>query len=545
MPTREELLSWFQHVDRQAFVRDRLGSDPWITLCRFTPLGGPESGGVFCALLPNKAVADALKETTWDLLVGSHTRPGFTTYGDGRRRPLYEHFPRGDPLPLVLVRDFESHRESCYELLEEFRLFHNLFFDHATGTFFRVDENGDEEEVARISRERVEVLLRPVRQFCAVKRMHLAVFWEHDRFIEEPLAEIGLSEGTIARVDAPLLTFEVFTGELRVGGDKHKSFSRFRGKKLFPPLPISQCGLAPYDEERRHEEFVIGVDENGGPLSYSCDPSKLGNYFGANPQAPQFLTPVFFRREVLSKYYSDSAKYVVEDSYLRCRGSWSLRMDNNHPKYVIVFLGDLGQSLGSREQQYWRSFNVGPDGGISGVYFRRSFLAEWAPSESPDLVFKDRLEQLQALWTKRFGWPLFVPLTEGDAHLLETLHLPLGSSQGEFDAQVLALTKTVIDSLNEKMLAANLVDVPKDARGISKFELFLRAMAGERFRGEIRLLRRIQELRSSGVGHRKGRSYEDAIAAFRHGSEALPVVFGRILMETVAMFDALGEWVGS
>ncbi|MEZ5431153.1 MAG: hypothetical protein R3F31_08240 [Verrucomicrobiales bacterium] len=34
-------------------------------------------------------------------------------------------------------------------------------------------------------------------------------------------------------------------------------------------------------------------------------PGALANYFGANPDALNFLTPVFFRPEVLAKYYAD------------------------------------------------------------------------------------------------------------------------------------------------------------------------------------------------------------------------------------------------
>ena len=327
MPKSEDLLRWFQHEDQQAFVKTRLGTEPWITVYRLCPHSGQESGGVYCAFLPNNRVPESLKDTTWDLLIGSSTRPGFTTFGD-KRRPKYGHFPKGEPLPLVLVRDFESHRESYCELLEEFRLFHNLYHEQATGTYYRVDENGDEEEIARVSRDRVDVLLRAVRQFCAVKRMHFAVFFEFDRWIEGPLASIGLREGVISSEDAPLTTYTVFVGEVCTD----KSFSRLRGKKLFPPLPISECGLPPYDRERSYESFVIGVDLEGKSITHSCDPATLANYFGANPGAPHFLTPVFFKRDVLTKYYSDSTRYLVEDSYLRRRGSWGLRLDNNHPK---------------------------------------------------------------------------------------------------------------------------------------------------------------------------------------------------------------------
>jgi hypothetical protein len=63
-------------------------------------------------------------------------------------------------------------------------------------------------------------------------------------------------------------------------------------------------------------------DVTGKPVRHTCDPDKLANYFGKNPEAPHYLTPVFFRAEVLEKYYADPGKYSVEDGSLRCGRLW-------------------------------------------------------------------------------------------------------------------------------------------------------------------------------------------------------------------------------
>lgn len=31
-----------------------------------------------------------------------------------------------------------------------------------------------------------------------------------------------------------------------------------------------------------------------------------------------------------------------------------LRLDDNHEKYISVYLGDIGKSLSYEEQQYWK-----------------------------------------------------------------------------------------------------------------------------------------------------------------------------------------------
>lgn len=62
----------------------------------------------------------------------------------------------------------------------------------------------------------------------------------------------------------------------------------------------------------------------------------------------------------MQKYYS-SSEYEITDGHLDRTGAWSLRFDNNSPNHVSVFLGDLGRDLPSKEQVYWKSFNLIPD----------------------------------------------------------------------------------------------------------------------------------------------------------------------------------------
>jgi hypothetical protein len=200
------------------------------------------------------------------------------------------------------------------------------------------------------------------------------------------------------------------------------------------------------------EDFIIGTDDDGLPVSYSCDHDQLGNYFGANPEAPHYLTPVFFRRDVLNKYFANPRKYSVEDGYLRCSGLWGLQIDNNHHEYVIVYLGDLGRDLPSKERSYWKSFNVAPEGGGSEVNFRRSILGQFTSPVMKDLLFKEHFERFQNDWFRQYGWDLFKPLSKADQHYAIALRIPLSDEQSHFDDQVMALVKMLIDSINENEL---------------------------------------------------------------------------------------------
>lgn len=70
-------------------------------------------------------------------------------------------------------------------------------------------------------------------------------------------------------------------------------YSVLMGKKILMPAPIEECGYWPYEKEESYEDFIIGVDEFGKEIFNTCNPDKLNNYFGSNPDAPMYLTPVF------------------------------------------------------------------------------------------------------------------------------------------------------------------------------------------------------------------------------------------------------------
>jgi len=194
---------------------------------------------------------------------------------------------------------------------------------------------------------------------------------------------------------------------------------------------------------------------------------------------------------------------------LRCSSLWGIQIDNNMPNYVVVYLGDLGRDLHYEEQAYWRHYNVTPgERQPSETNFRRSFLAEFADPSEPDLLFKQRYAKLNEGWVGKFGWPLFRPPHEGDAHVLRQLQLPISESLGEFENQVLFLVKLVIDSLNEAELAKVCGGALPDEKGISKFERYLKAQNYPNAGRDIDALRILQRLRSSGAAHAKGENFD-------------------------------------
>lgn len=313
------------------------------------------------------------------------------------------------------------------------------------------------------------------------------------------------------------------------------------GKKVIFPKPVEECGYWPYEKERKYNDFIIGIDDYGEPQTFTSDPDMLSNYFGANPGAPHYLTPVFFKKEVLQRYLSHPDRYSVEDGYLRCQSLWGMAIDNHHKDYVSAYLGDLGRDLPEQEQNHWLQYNVATSEKLSAVAFQRDFLCISAESNMSDLKFKAGFKNFQKKWHQSFSWDLFLPLAESDEYNIKLLRIPITESQEEFDHQVLSLVKTIIDSLNEKEIVKQLKNSGDLKGGISKLERWLLEQGISQFEPHIKFLRNLQELRSTGTGHRKGKGYEKIKKEFGLSSSNFAEVFDNILLNANAFLSFLSD----
>jgi hypothetical protein len=514
---------------------ENIGRDEWITLYAYEA-GKFESKCYFCALVPQKHVAKTMAHDSWDLMIGNGL-PGFSqSHVSGRTRTRYDRFGSGPVEPLVFSRSFHGIKPDQFDILEEFRHFHNLYHDRRNGRYLHIDDRGEEDVVVEVSVKLVRAKLRYIRQFMAARRLHLAIFFDHNARIssDATLDRTKLSRETVVRDD---LRFSFSVGDVG-GGD---TISRLIGKKMIAPLPLAECGIWPFERRsaRQFSEFIIGADANGRNVLHICDEEALGNYFGKNPEAPHFLTPVRFRREVLRKYYDHPEKYSVEDGYLRCGGLWGLRMDNDLPNHVVVYLGDLGR-LAYEEQLYWKSFNVATAADLSSdTHYKRSFLAEFCDPTSPDLVLKEKLVSLQEGWEQRYGWQLFRPLHDDDAHVVKQLRVPLGDSIGEFEHQSLLLVKLLIDSLNDKQLAEELGGAKPDEKCIGKLDRFLQMKGYPQRDRDLKLLRLLQAVRSSAAAHGKGKQFEKISKEIGLRDNPASQVFRELLVRANEMLAGL------
>lgn len=514
----------------------KIGRNPWVTVHEEVK----EVRYIHSSLVPDASVLEVLASSAWELYSGDG---GHEVLRDEEQGHTYSRWggPHGVE-PLVWVRNYDGIRPAEIELSEEYRLFHNLSHHRERGEFLRITKDGAEEVVGRIQGMRCDLRLRDLLQYLAIRRMHLAVYflvWRESATLLEmlPPDEVEVE----VRDDLTCYDFEAFDAESRPG-----TTSRTVGKKLIRPQAPDSSGIWPYEAEEVFEPFIIRTDEAGRSVEHTCDPDLLADYFGKNPGAPHYLTPVFFRRAVLMRYFANPSKYTVLDGRLKCASLWELKIDNNHPDLVTVALGDLGRGLPAGERLHWKAHNVPPDGAvISEVNFRRNFLGEWTDAEAPDLVFRAAYERLHGPWESRFGWRLYRPLHSGDEHCLGSLRRLLAEEQAEFDELIKNLTKLLVDQLNDTAIQAMLPSKVKDERGIAKFARLLTQTGQPNAARHFGFLHSLQALRSTGAAHGKGGDYENLMRRLNYEGRPLSTVLDEILVRAAQMLNDLRVWAES
>lgn len=522
-------LAWIQHSDVQSYLTLSAIQHPWFPAYKEIKAADQWTTW-FSALVPVPLIPNLIENESWDLTLGDGHPSVWTHYDEGKAsRHVYCAFGNKDGIePLVLHRNFHAIRENLFEVAQEFRLYHNLFPDQPKKRFIIFNEDGDDSEAVRYGQGFVDIRTDLLLQYSSIKQMAIAIFVQSSRYSKHTLEQLGLKE---AHSDLKRTNHQLHVAVVpneSILASEFQTLGTITGKKYILPGPMPTEDHA--NQTETYQEFIVGTDAHGKPIKHTCNPDKLANYFGKNPKSPHYLTPVFFRPEVLSKYYTEPQRYSVEDGYLRCGGLWGVRIDNDHSDCVAVYLGDLGRDLSEKERSYWLSFNIPPgDREISETNFRRSFLAQPTDPQKADLVFKHQYGRFTEDFRKAIGWDFFLPLHQDDEHFLTGLHLMGKDNQAEFDAQLIALTKVLVDSINEKEIAKGLKTLAENDKGITKLEKSFseRGMLG--FEPHIKFLRVLQDLRSKSAAHRKGSNYEKLIEDLKMADEGQQRVFSALL----------------
>lgn len=485
----------------------------WITLC---------DERIFSCLANDDVSTKSMMCSRWDI---NHSEAGPRIDEIDEAFAGYSRCSNAKVEPIVMCLESEGRWAREVFLAEEFVMYFKLHKERKGENeyaYYQVDQCGDDVEVATVRGVHLDVKLKYIKEYIAVKKLNLLVFIDELIYSNKSIDELGGNCIQMNTVKGNDCVFSYSLNESGGCGVEDKSCATFRGK----------CILRYNDKDIQHlwklcdsryEEFIVAADEDGNDVPMSCDEKRMPNLFTRQGNEPYSLSPVFFKRDVLSKYSQRIEKYSIQDGYLS-GPSWGIRIDNDRSdEYVVVALVDLGR-MPYKEQLHWRSFNVLPprNGSYSRTTFRRWFAAiPTNCSEAPDLVFKQLYIQVNDKWRAKYGWPLFKELATDDRYHFETLHL-MGQDydQKEFDGLIQSITKLLIDSLNEKELVNSIDSTNPDVKkflteneveghspsniktGITKFECFLVSEQAQN-NDLVNLLRKVQTLRSSTVAHRK------------------------------------------
>src|SRR5207248_1110585 len=126
----------------------------------------------------------------------------------------------------------------------------------------------------------------------------------------------------------------------------------------------------------------------------------------------EFLTPVFFREEVLERYYEDPRTFTVEEDLVRGGRRWDLPIARTGRGTVQAWLGDVNE-LSLSVQRHWQQYSV-PGEGVPEWRIRRDFLAEFAhaPEEGPVAELKRAVAAANEAAQARYDEPLFADVEE-------------------------------------------------------------------------------------------------------------------------------------
>ncbi len=515
-------------------IKGDLGKTEWVTVFSLSSTNSEiDRGSFFSALIANDKVDRALDNYQWEVRIDGG-KPGFCSHFEkGEEITEYYRFSEKGVEPLVYWRTFTGNENDYFEISEEFRLYFDLYEDRKNSKdikFIFTDSNGDENVVAMITKDQIQIKLKYLKEFLAAKQMCLAIYFDLMRFSKKTLNELKQKEINDVKRGKDYI-YSICVRDLIISDTKTQGW--LMGKKIINGLKNFKPDIFERCEEKKHEEFIIGIDDEGKEIMHTCEEEKLANFFGKNPGSPQFLTPVFFKREVLKKYYNNPEKYTVDDGCLHCKGHWGLRMDNDHQRYVAVFLGYLGH-LHHKEQLYWKSFNIAHQGGISRTAWERGFQAKFTDPGSPDLYFKYKFEIFQKAWHEQFGWHLFKPLSKEDNNYFKSLHIPTTEDTKEFDDQILAINKILTESLNVEELKKGITIEKEKPSKLDILEAFLN-LKSARFKEMFEFLNNLRLLKNP-ISHRKSKSdkgYKKAKKYFKFEEKKLPEIFTEILIKTI------------
>lgn len=513
-----------EYVDK---INARFIEGDEITLC---VIDNDYTGvNIFCALVDDEHLEKCLKYHTWDICPGDYSNR------IDENNNCFLNFrmqPEPGVTPFVYVIYAQDERKPQFIINNDFRTVYSLFekyINHQTTYYVQTTRTCKERRVLWVEDNVVKANINYIKEFLGITGLNLVLYYDIMNWMGLTYEEWGIKPQMNTPADCEDVAF-LFSHLADTGlVDAHKSGVWFQGKCVIRHGEVKELGDWEMEEEG-YENFIVGQDGNGKDIMVTCDEQQLPNLFTRKGDGYWTLTPVYFRSSVLEKYHANPDRYYVGDAYLDAP-SWGMKMDNDrNDGLTMVFLKDLGD-LPYEEQKHWRQYNVVPPaaGGMSDTAVKRSFLGlPTNPTADASLVFKQKYEAMRKAWNAKWGWDLIKPLSEKDENDFNNLHqMTDENNQQDFTYQILTLTRSITDSLDEKELLNRIDKTNTDYQkymkehddkmegSLLRLEWYLRTNDGYDA-GMLGYLRKLQSYRSKNAAHRRGTSDNDLLKLERY-----------------------------
>lgn len=290
--------------------------------------------------------------------------------------------------------------------------------------------------------------------------------------------------------------------------------------------------------------FIYGVDAaTGALLTHTCDPEQLGNYFVPNGRL-HYLTPVYFKREVLQPYDAEPTRYQLSVTRLSCLNLWGVDSSFNRAGLVEVYLGDIGRDLPADDWGHWRSYNVPPEGRMDQGRFRRDFLAQWASSEDVAGDLRRAREQANEVAAATLGAQLWKPLVGEIKAQWESLLPPLTDDPTALGQRLLTMAKVLVDGIDPGPIKARLTNHEPGEQSLRLLQRLMVELSDEA--EVVATLRELQAFRSKGgvahlAGSKKAAAAADLGITGMTNLEAFDSIASRLTRDLVSIAQLLAR----
>ncbi|HET8932002.1 MAG TPA: hypothetical protein VFN67_01115 [Polyangiales bacterium] len=264
-----------------------------------------------------------------------------------------------------------------------------------------------------------------------------------------------------------------------------------------------------------------------------------------------YLRPVFFKADVLEKYYNDPERYDVDikRGSVGCKWQWNLHIAHTKNGSIHAWLGDVAL-LPASVQQHWQSFATLDDGGPPEARVRRDLYNERVYEEdmSPVARLRAAMSAVNKAAIKRFGHPIYAATDPTHEQSIKVLRVPANNSMRAFQEQILVLAVLTVDHINAAMLDNAKITGPENEKPLNRMARVYAGLSETSFEAAKEALGglfAVQSLRSTVAAHRTGDKGTAALTRAEIVSTDRRSGFAQLVVRATAGLESFAQVLSS